>query len=105
MITIYIIGFLLYCVSVAFSYSNWFKNSPWFIPIGLIISIAINYLWLYICKNTIDKHILYLRGIYWDGMIVGCYTIIPVLLFEVRFKATTAIGLALVIIGMIITKL
>ena len=105
MLTIYIIGFILYCISVAFVYATGFKGSSWYIPIGLIISIAINYLWFYISKNTIDKNILYLRGIYWDSMIVFCYIIIPILMYGVRFKATTAIGICLIMVGMILTKL
>ena len=102
---IYTIGFVLYCLSVVLSYSYKLKASSLFFPIGLTLALIVNYLWLYIAKISINKHDIYLRGLVWDSMIVGCYVLIPILFYGVKFNITTAIGIGLVVLGLILTKI
>lgn len=104
MIAPYVAGFALYCLSVALSYSDKAKASAWYYPLGLALAFAANYLWLYIAKTTPEKSQIYLAGLLWDSMIVGCYVLIPVLFYGVRFGFLTALGICLVVSGLILTK-
>jgi len=100
----YAIGLIFYCASVFLSYSDKMKASPWFFPLGLLFAAICNFIWLYIAKNTVTKHDIYMAGLLWDSMIVGPYVLIPVLCFGVRFAPLNMLGVAMVIAGIILTK-
>lgn len=105
MILPYALGFIIYCLAVTLSYSDKVKASHWYYPVGLALAIGCNFLWLYVAKHTPDKHDIYISGLVWDSLIVGCYALIPVLFFGVRFSGATAIGVLLVIVGLFLTKI
>jgi hypothetical protein len=59
----------------------------------------------YIAKNTADKHDVYIRGLIWDSMIVGCYAVVPVLMYGVAFTGRMAMGVAMIVAGIVLTKI
>lgn len=100
----YFIGFVFYCLSVMLSYSASMKTTKWYFPLGLLAAIAVNFIWLFLAKHSLDHKQIYLRGLIWDSMIVGCYVIIPILFYQVRLTGYTAIGAGLILTGIALTK-
>ena len=100
----YLFALVVYSASVALSYSNYAKAQSWYFPVGVGMAMLANFVWMYIAKTTIGSHEIYLRGLYWDFIIVGCYAFIPVLFFGVSFNGIKAFGVALTVVGMILTK-
>ena len=98
------IGFVLYIVTVCLLYSTTFKASPFYYWIGVSIGLVTSSLWLFIAKNS-DTSNLYVRGLFWDCMIVGAYVLIPPLFFGVKLEPMTTIGCVLIVTGMILTKI
>lgn len=103
MIPLYLLGLLIYIISVYITYSDKIKQSPYYFYIGISLSMVCSFLWMYIAKHSSGKQ-LYLNGIYWDSMIVGCYSLIPVLAFGVRMSSLNFLGVFLVLVGIFLTK-
>lgn len=100
----FLIGLLVYIAAVFLSYSEKMKASHWYFPVGILIAIVANVMWLYIAKNSPAKESIYVRGLIWDSMIVGTYTLIPIVFFGVRLSSWTLAGAALIAVGLILTK-
>jgi hypothetical protein len=101
----YLVGFVIYILSVVVSYSNGLKQTHWFFPIGLILAVIVNFLWLYIAKESPLKDQLYVRALIWDSMIVGAYVLVPLVLYGVRPTGYTLAGCVFIVLGLILTKL
>ncbi len=99
----YIVAIGLYCMAVYLNYSS-LRTSGWFIPAGLVLSLITNLVWLFIVQNTPDKHLLYVRGLIWDAIIVGAYALIPILFFGVRLTGWTLIGGITTMVGLVLMK-
>jgi multidrug transporter EmrE-like cation transporter len=97
-------GALVYLVAVVICYFKPVRESALYFPIGLACGLAANYLWLAWSRSMTDPQRL-VAGFYWDGMIVAMYALVPVLLFGVRVTAWTALGLVLIVVGVLLTKL
>lgn len=103
MILPYIAGLILYSLSVCISYSDTAKASSWYFPLGVSFSMIAAFIWMWIAKNSQAQNDIYIRGLIWDSMIVGCYTFIP-FLFGVRLTGLSMLGALLVVVGLILTK-
>lgn len=104
-IIIFLLGLIIYTGYTLISYNEPLKETPWFIPAGVLISLFGNILWMYLAKITSDPKTLYFYGIAWDAMITFVFVLTPVIVLGMRFKTTTAIGFGLVVIGLLITKI
>lgn len=107
MITLaYTIGFIVYSLAVVLSYSDRLKNTSWvFFSLGLVLAVIANVLWLWIARTTQIPSELYIRALVWDSMIVGTYTLVPIMMLGVRLSSTAIIGIFIIIVGIAITKL
>lgn len=100
----YLLGFLLYVLSVLMMYSSKVKESSWYIPISMVMSLSGTFLWTWVVKHTNDPNTLYVRGLIWDSILLGCYSFIPFLL-GVKFTGTALLGIALILLGFGVLKL
>lgn len=105
MILPFFIGLIVYILAVFLSYSEKIKVSNAYFVVGLILGIVANFCWLYVAKNSPEKHQIYVYGLYWDSMIVGAYTLIPILAMGVRLSWTTALGCLFIVGGIMLTKI
>lgn len=101
----FIAGFVLYAGMSYATYHSQFKASSWFFPVGLIGAIAANAIWLSIAKAELNTSQLMIKGLVWDAILMACYAITPVLIFDARFSNTQIVGIVLTLIGLFITKL
>jgi len=100
----YLLGFLSYFLAVWAMYTPAIKNHEHYIIGSMIFGFCMSFSWPYIVKHTNDPNLLYTRGLIWDAMLVGCFTVLP-LFFGVKLGLTAWIGVALVVLGLIIMKL
>jgi hypothetical protein len=99
------IGSLIYIMGICLSYSH-FKDTKWYFPVGIGLGMITNYLWFSIAKDLkTDKDQLLLYGIYWDSMIISLYVLMPVLIFGARASGWALLGLVLMGLGGILTKI
>lgn len=100
----FILGALIYCASVSICYYEPIKNSTLYMPLGLALALGANYLWLSIARASGSPAETQTNGFVWDGIIVLSYALIP-LAFGTRLSLTQTAGVALVMAGMILTKI
>lgn len=96
---------VFYLMGAYIAYDAAFKASAWFLPVGIIVGIISNLIWLYVTKITVDNKELFIYGLVWDVMMMAAYIVIPVLLFNVRLDWKQTVGTILVLTGLTLTKL
>lgn len=101
---IYIIGLAIYSAAVVASYSEKIRMSNWFIPANMAAGLMTAYLWGSVVRQTNDNNQIYVRALWWDSMIVLTFALMP-LTFGIKMNTVSAIGVLLIIIGIIITKI
>lgn len=104
MLYLFIPGALCYILSVVVSNSTRLQSTPYYLLVGISISIVANLLWLTIAKHSLDQHQRYLNGLYWDSMIVLAYALLPLYLYNVRLSWSATLGVILMLVGMVLTK-
>lgn len=100
----YIVGLVIYTLSAMMSYSNKAQSAKWYFPVGVGMAMLANFLWLHIAKISVG-HETFVRGLVWDSMIVMCYVLVPIILYGIRLTGFTALGAALIVAGMFLTKI
>lgn len=101
----FLLGGLTYCLLVALCYTPSFRESNLYFPVGALLGVFTNVLWLHVAKLVGDRNKIIIYGLWWDCLIIACYAIVPILFFGVRLTGYTALGAALIVVGMILTKL
>lgn len=101
----FLIGMLMYVAIAYASYSETFKASNWFYPVGVITAIVANLTWLWISKTEPDPAKILIKGLYWDSMLTAIYLVVPILMFGVRLTLVQGLGLGLVVAGLVVVKL
>jgi multidrug transporter EmrE-like cation transporter len=99
----FIVGTLVYAASVAICYLP-IKHTSLYMPLGLALALAANYLWLSIARASGSPTETQTNGFVWDGIIVLTYAMIP-LFFGARLNVAQSLGVGLVIAGMVLLKL
>jgi drug/metabolite transporter (DMT)-like permease len=100
------IAMLGYVVSCNFAFHEEFRrNSPWFIPINVLIGVALSTIWYINIRNLDDKDRIYFYGVVWDMGIVLTYYILPIIFFEVKLNRFGLAGVGFMIFGMLLLKL
>lgn len=97
-------GFILYTAMAFATYSESFKVSKHYFSVAIILAILSNLIWFHIAKHEPSSSILMLKGLYWDVMLMLSYLIVPLLFFSAKFSALQGIGIVLVLIGLVLTK-
>ena len=101
---LFLLGFIIYSTGAWISYSDTIKQSFWYYPLGLTLSVIANYAWLTIAKITPNKDDILLYGSIWDSIILGTFIIIPFMFFDLKLGYKDAIGFSLIILGILIVK-
>lgn len=100
----YFVGMIIYTLSAIMSYSVKAQAAKWYFPVGIAMAMLANFIWLYIAKNSIG-HQTMIRGLIWDSMIVMCFVAVPISMYGVKLTSTTLLGVSLIVVGIILTKL
>ena len=100
----FFIGMSIYLLMAFASYSTWLKESKIYFPLGILAAIIANFIWLSIAKSEVNPSVLMIKGLVWDAMLTGCYLLVPILFFNARFTFVQGLGVILVIIGLLLTK-
>ena len=103
-------GYLLGCIVVytlygMLSYFDNLKQHWYFIPIGLLLSLIGNALWLFYVKKQTDSSTILTHGTIWDFAITICFIASPFLIGKgSELTTSTVVGLVISIIGLFIMK-
>lgn len=87
------------------SYSNTFKQTAWYYPVGIMAAIIANLIWLWISKLDSNPSSLAIKGLYWDSMLTITYMAVPLLFFGAKLNNYQISGLLLIFLGLVLTKL
>ena len=101
---LFILGFLIYLLSVYGMYTPAIKNHPWYIPGNMVFGVAVGWVWPLVVKLSPDANTLYFRGMLWDAMLVGCYALLPYF-FGVKPPPVVIFGGVIACSGLLIMKL
>lgn len=101
-----IFAFLAYVIYTCLCYCEYFKTRPVeAYSLGVIASIVSTMTWLYMIRHYAENKnsILYIN-LLWDVVASLIYVILPIIFFDIKLDAKTAIGCIITIVGLIITK-
>lgn len=101
----YLTGGLVYLQLASLSYSKDLQSKPWYLPVGLVLAVLANLVWLVIARREPTPEGLLIKGLIWDVLLTGCYLIIPILFYQVQLTLIQIFGIILIVSGMILTKL
>ena len=101
----FIIAFLIYVGYAYMNFSTTIKDQWWYIPLGLVLTVIGNTLWMIVTKLELSQHLLLIKGVIWDLMLTTTFIAVPLLFFSVKLNQLSIIGLIISIIGIIIMKL
>ncbi|APR76760.1 Hypothetical protein A7982_02107 [Minicystis rosea] len=104
MIYHFLAGAMAYGVAAAIVYIPTVKTGPYFFPIGLLCALLGNVVWLHLVRHVDSGEQILVDGFWWDGMVVAASTLIPILCFGIRLRATVGLGMLLMVLGMMLTK-
>ena len=103
-IAIYLTVSVIYAFLAVIAYIPSVKNHYIYYPLGLVLALVTNFLWLYLSKRTIDHGLITKYALIWDAIIILSITVAP-LFFGVRLSTPNLIGVGLMIVGIIMIKL
>lgn len=97
-------------IAAAFIYSLYaylpFMNLPakYHYPVGMVFSVLAGLVWVTISRN-VHKDSVALYGAYFDMILTACFLAIPLLVNGMTLTPKQGIGIAIMLLGMAITKL
>jgi len=100
----FLLGFVIYSLNAYISNSSDFKQSQWYITTGILLGIIANFCWFSMIRGINGNQVLFM-GLYWDLMIVLTFMATPFLFFNLPLTLTKLIGLGMIVIGLVVTKL
>lgn len=101
---LFFLGFILYFVTVWGMYTDSVKNHPWYVPGSMLFGTAFSWVWPLVVKLTPNAQDVYIRGMLWDTMLVGCYAFLPYL-FGLKPTPMVVVGGVIAVVGLLIMKL
>lgn len=96
---LYLMGMMVYLATVSMNYSDKAKAALWYYPAGMTLALISNFLWMYLAKHAVNPNQVYIRGILWDSMIIFAYSILPVLIYNIKFTTLQLFGVGLILFG------
>ena len=95
---------LIHSLCCYLTFNERYHERWWFIPIGLLFGMSSNGLWFLAAKTIGNKDNLYVFTLFWDGLVVAIYFLMPVLLFGVKLDKIGVLGLGLIVLGTVLIK-
>jgi uncharacterized membrane protein len=99
------LGAVVYSLGTELSYSDQLKKLKYYPLFGVILGMCANFIWYTLVQKIDDKSYIIKLGLYWDVMIVACFLAIPLIFHGVKLTTPTLIGVFLIFIGIILTKM
>lgn len=104
-ISMLILGTFIYSTYAWLTFAPSMKMSALLLPLGIMMAVAGNLLWILMARSTQEPAILVYYGMLWDTMITLSFIIVPIVFFGVRFTPFSGLGCVLVLIGLTMMKL
>lgn len=101
---IFLSGLIFYSIMAWMSYYDPIKESVYYYPLGILLSIIVNIGWFTIAKIVSDKDDILIYGAFWDSIIIFTFTAVPFLFFGVRLGMKDSIGFGLILAGILVIK-
>lgn len=100
----FLIGLIMFTFGAWASYYAPFKNSAYFYPAFLSTSLLSTWAWAWCARTTLDPSKLVMRGLYWDVLLATVYLAVPFAFFHAKITTNQGIGIAMIFLGLILTK-
>jgi drug/metabolite transporter (DMT)-like permease len=95
---------ILFSLYSYISFSETFREKPYFVYMGLLLSLASNYLWLSYVKKATDNSEILINGLFWDAVIILTFAVVPFLLFKLELSKSTMVGFLIMVLGFSVVK-
>lgn len=95
---------LLFVVGSVFSYRADLRASGWFLPVYLAVSVGCALCWVVAARSLNDGRSILFFSLVWDVLMVACYYLLPLALFDFRFNRWAWAGFALMLAGLVLVK-
>lgn len=98
------LAFVLYAVAAWVSYHPTHKDRAWFPWVMGAISLSGGLMWAWAVRLCADRREVFAASVAWDAAVLGAYSVLPLVVFEVRLSAVAWAGFGLVVVGAILVK-
>lgn len=95
---------ILFLLGCYLSYLSEYRQTTWFVWVGVFLGILTNFLWFYTIKCIDDKQKIYIFSLTWDAIMVFIYYGLPLIIFGVKLDKYSLLGLILLVTGIIVLK-
>ena len=102
---VFAVGMIAVSTVIYLGYAVTNKDSWWMVAVGALMGTISSASWVTLSKLLADPYKVFLYGFYWDAVVLFSVLLIPLFLFNVRPSVNAWIGVALVTIGVFITKI
>ena len=103
-LTLFLFGFIAYVTQALIVYSSNLREVPTiYYSLALITGITTLLSWMSIARAT-EANLLLRYALAWDVMIVLVYLAVPLVLGKAHLSRINLIGLCLLLVGLILTK-
>lgn len=103
-LTIFLTAVFIYAVYAAIAYSP-IKESKWYIPLGLVLALSCNFLWLVLSRLAgPNTHVMF-WALLLDIGIILTQLAVPIVFFGVRMTPSGYLGIAMAVAGVLILKM
>ena len=94
----------LFVLGSVFSYRADLRALSWFVPVYVGAALLCALVWVWCVRSLNDNHQIFVLSLVWDLLMVLCYYLLPLALFEVKFDRCSWAGFGLMLAGMALIK-
>lgn len=95
----------MFVVGSVFSYRADLRCSRWFMPVYIAASVGCAVCWVWAVRALDDQKRIYFLSLVWDLLMVVCYYLLPLVLFDFKFNKWTWFGVGLMLVGLAVVKI
>ncbi len=96
---------VIYSISTYITYSEDWRKSIWYYPFSITIAVIAAIIWCSMIRLIDEKKGIYIYSLVWDTIVCCVFYFIPLLFFGVKLDKISALGLAMMIGGLVLIKM
>jgi len=104
-LTLFMLAVCIYFCSSYISYSDAWRKSGWFIPVGVVIGLIASTCWFILVKYVNNNQRIYVYSLFWDAIICWSFYVVPLIFFNIKIDRWGFLGLAMMVAGLTIIKI
>lgn len=100
----FLVGFFSTLASAMWSYNDR-ASFNMLASIGTVLAVITAACWYTVVYSAETKAKIIVYSLYWDAMVLGCFMFVPLILLGIYPSRNETIGILLILLGIVVTKI